>query len=162
MTKEEMQKAFEEGKTIQSNHQGIWKDYERQNQVDRPNFDYGGEGHWRVKPDIADHRKTGTFDLTSQHPDIYKQSVEMQSKLFKRGVSWHNTFADECCEDFSCCSHNATQEKQGWVKFPEGKPVIGSKPLWLFKNGDVEEIGYDGIGYRDSTHFLVLPQKPEV
>lgn len=56
----------------------------------------------------------------------------------------------------------ATQEKQGWVKFTESKPVIGSKPLWLFKNGDVEEIGYDGIGYKDATHFLVLPQKPEV
>lgn len=60
-----------------------------------------------------DHRKTGTFALISQHPDIYKQSVEMQTELFKRGVSWHNTFADECCPDFSCCSHKSQDQSSG-------------------------------------------------
>ena len=46
--------AFEEGKTIQSNHLGNWKDYVRQNQLDSPNFEYENIDNWRVKPALVD------------------------------------------------------------------------------------------------------------
>lgn len=49
----EMKNAYKSGKTIQSNHQGTWKDFVPQNQVDRPNFDHGLISNWRVKPDAS-------------------------------------------------------------------------------------------------------------
>ena len=50
--KGEILEAFSKGKTIQSNHDGKgWKDYERQNQLDKPNLDYGDISNWRIKPD---------------------------------------------------------------------------------------------------------------
>jgi hypothetical protein len=43
--------AFEQGKTIQANHNSTyWHDYVPQNQLDRPNLEYGTEANWRVKP----------------------------------------------------------------------------------------------------------------
>lgn len=54
--KEEIMQAFNEGKTIQSNHStGVWRDFRRHNQVDRPNVDYGNESNWRIKPTTMDY-----------------------------------------------------------------------------------------------------------
>lgn len=47
--KESILQAYREGKIIQSNHSGKWKDFIPQNQVDRPNVNYGSEKNWRVK-----------------------------------------------------------------------------------------------------------------
>jgi hypothetical protein len=41
--------AYSKGKTIQSNHSGKWSDFSPQNQVDRPNLNYGTEDNWRIK-----------------------------------------------------------------------------------------------------------------
>lgn len=49
--KDQLQYAWELGQVIQSNHSGEWKDFEKQNQLDRPNFDYGNIENWRVKPE---------------------------------------------------------------------------------------------------------------
>lgn len=49
-TKEMLLKAYKEGKTIQSKSSGNWKDFEPQNQLDYPNFDYGSIENWRIKP----------------------------------------------------------------------------------------------------------------
>ena len=49
-TKEEIIKAFNEGKVIQSKTSGKWKDFERQNQLDKPNLELGGIENWRIKP----------------------------------------------------------------------------------------------------------------
>jgi len=46
--------SFEQGKTIQYNQSGNWKDYVRQNQLDSPNFEYGNIDNWRVKPELVD------------------------------------------------------------------------------------------------------------
>lgn len=51
---EKLIKAWNEGKTIQSKSSGKWKDYERQNQLDSPNWEYGGIENWRVKNDDND------------------------------------------------------------------------------------------------------------
>lgn len=48
--KQELIRAYSIGKTIQSNHSGKWEDFVPQNQVDRPNFDYGNIDNWRIKP----------------------------------------------------------------------------------------------------------------
>ena len=48
---EKLEKAFREGKTIQSKSSGEWVDFVRQNQLDSPNWDYKGVDNWRVKPD---------------------------------------------------------------------------------------------------------------
>lgn len=42
--------AYYNGQTIQSNHSGGWSDFVPQNQVDKPNLDYGNETNWRIKP----------------------------------------------------------------------------------------------------------------
>lgn len=42
-------KSYHDGKTIQSNHSGEWREFEPQNQVDRPNVNYGTENNWRIK-----------------------------------------------------------------------------------------------------------------
>jgi len=34
---------------------------------------------------------------------FYKITVGFQWMLWKMGVSWHNSFFDECTPDFSCC-----------------------------------------------------------
>ena len=50
--KENIIKAYSEGKIIQSNHHtGDWNDFVPQNQVDRPNLDYGDKDNWRIKPE---------------------------------------------------------------------------------------------------------------
>ena len=41
--------AYSKGKTIQSNHSGKWSDFSPQNQVDRPNLNYGTKDNWRIK-----------------------------------------------------------------------------------------------------------------
>ena len=51
---EKLIKAWNEGKTIQSKSSGKWKDYERQNQLDSPNWEYGGIENWRVKNGCKD------------------------------------------------------------------------------------------------------------
>jgi hypothetical protein len=48
---EQLNSAYQNGKTIQSNHDGIWEDFIPHNQLDRPNFKYGGIDHWRIKPE---------------------------------------------------------------------------------------------------------------
>lgn len=50
MKKEEILQAYSEGKTIQANHSGKWTDFVSQNQVDKPNLDYGTLDNWRIKP----------------------------------------------------------------------------------------------------------------
>jgi hypothetical protein len=51
LTKEELIDAWNNGKTIQSNHHNEpWHDFIKHNQVDRPNFDYGELCNWRIKP----------------------------------------------------------------------------------------------------------------
>jgi hypothetical protein len=43
--------AFNQGKTIQFQNVGEkWHDFERQNQLDRPNVNYGYKEQWRIKP----------------------------------------------------------------------------------------------------------------
>lgn len=34
----------------------------------------------------------------------YRASIEAQTKSWLEGKPIHNTFSDECCPDFSCCS----------------------------------------------------------
>lgn len=48
--KQQLLTAYSIGKTIQYNHSGKWEDFVPQNQVDRPNFDYGNIDNWRIKP----------------------------------------------------------------------------------------------------------------
>ena len=43
--------AYSQGKTIQSNHSGKWEDFVSHNQLDKPNFSYGKESNWRIKPE---------------------------------------------------------------------------------------------------------------
>lgn len=33
----------------------------------------------------------------------YRDSLIHQTRLWMAGISWHNTYSDECCPDFSCC-----------------------------------------------------------
>jgi hypothetical protein len=33
----------------------------------------------------------------------YTDSLILQLERWREGWSWHNTFSDECCPDFSCC-----------------------------------------------------------
>jgi len=49
--KEVLSKAYKEGKIIQSNNSGEWINFEPQNQVDSPNFDYKSIDNWRIKPE---------------------------------------------------------------------------------------------------------------
>jgi hypothetical protein len=50
--KEEILEGFKQGKTIQSRFLSEdWKDFERQNQLDRPNLNLGTLENWRIKPD---------------------------------------------------------------------------------------------------------------
>lgn len=49
-TRESLLEAYKKGKTIQSNHTGEWKDFVPQNQLDRPNLNYGTLDNWRIKP----------------------------------------------------------------------------------------------------------------
>lgn len=37
------------------------------------------------------------------HKCMYWLSVKFQSILWVCGINWHNTFADECTQDFRCC-----------------------------------------------------------
>lgn len=47
--KEIILKGYNNNKTIQSNHCGKWKDFVPQNQLDKPNLNYGDESNWRIK-----------------------------------------------------------------------------------------------------------------
>jgi hypothetical protein len=51
MTRTELQKAFDEGKTLQVYCFNHWKDFVRQNQLDSPNFEHSGIENWRIKPE---------------------------------------------------------------------------------------------------------------
>ena len=47
--KEKLIIAWESGKTIQSKSSGKWEDFEKHNQLDKPNWEYGGIENWRIK-----------------------------------------------------------------------------------------------------------------
>lgn len=61
LLKEQILKAFKEGKTIQSRNGNEWKDFIPQNQVDKPNLDYGGIDNWRIKPETIKSDDTETL-----------------------------------------------------------------------------------------------------
>jgi hypothetical protein len=50
--KQEILDAYIQGKTIQCNMPDgkWWHDFVPQNQLDRPNVDYGTKNNWRIKP----------------------------------------------------------------------------------------------------------------
>lgn len=55
---QEILEAFNQGKTIQFKNTGEeWHDFERQNQLDKPNINYGYREQWRIKPDYDTERK---------------------------------------------------------------------------------------------------------
>lgn len=45
----------------------------------------------------------GYWVLKQEYKIPYEASVKQQLELWVAGKSTHNTFADECCPDFSCC-----------------------------------------------------------
>lgn len=50
--------AFEQGKTIQvKNNNNEWHDFERQNQLDKPNINYDNQENWRIKPNYDAERE---------------------------------------------------------------------------------------------------------
>ncbi len=74
--------AFNQGKTIQFKNTGEeWHDFERQNQLDKPNINYGYKEQWRIKPTFDEEKeeileKSGSYRLTPMMKDHIKQTVE--------------------------------------------------------------------------------------
>lgn len=60
--KEQILKAFKEGKTIQSKDGDEWVDFIPQNQVDKPNLDYRGIDNWRIKGETIKSDNTQTLE----------------------------------------------------------------------------------------------------
>lgn len=48
-------------------------------------------------------RSSAGFRRGRNHPRFYRFTYLLQSLLERIGIHWHNSFADECCSDFSCC-----------------------------------------------------------
>jgi hypothetical protein len=60
-------------------------------------FDKSDISNW-VKSEDGKH-----FELKPELMQPYKESAQKQLALWVAGNPQHNTFADECCPDFSCC-----------------------------------------------------------
>lgn len=77
--------AFNQGKTIQFKNTGQeWQDFERQNQLDKPNVNNGYKEQWRIKPTVDEERKeilekSGTFKITPMMEEIIREEEEKQS-----------------------------------------------------------------------------------
>lgn len=56
-----------------------------------------------IKPE-NDVRTTPAWLRCSRYPELYKESVIYQNKLQQNGIASHNHFADECTDDFACCT----------------------------------------------------------
>jgi len=91
--KEMLSKAYKEGKIIQFNSSGEWKDFEPQNQVDRPNFDYKID-NWRIKP--------GEPNLNTEEDTIMEVPMPVYSK---------EETLEEAANDFSSDNYYATQSE---------------------------------------------------
>jgi hypothetical protein len=80
--KEQILEAFKQGKTIQCNHNtNFWSSFVPQNQLDRPNVNYGTEKNWRIKPDYGAEREQllkdcGRDDVTPMMKEEKKYSRE--------------------------------------------------------------------------------------
>jgi hypothetical protein len=108
---EKLEKAFREGKTIQSKSSGEWVDFVRHNQLDSPNWDYKGVDNWRVKPDgsisecVKDVIQTQLTALEEAAQELYPTTIdsftdtgidmsESERLIFINGANWEkqNTF----------------------------------------------------------------------
>jgi hypothetical protein len=79
---EKLIKAWEAGKIIQSKSSGKWKDFERQNQVDSPNWEYGGVENWRVKNGCKD------CSVSLEDCDCLEKTVEFEEKRQIKKLEW--------------------------------------------------------------------------
>ena len=72
--REEILEAFKQGKTIQARKgkEEEWHDFIPQNQLDRPNINYGNWDNWRIKPD-GGHIPLDTVDRMST--TIHKERI---------------------------------------------------------------------------------------
>jgi hypothetical protein len=79
---QEILEAFNQGKTIQFKNTGEeWHDFERQNQLDKPNLNYGYKEQWRIKPNYDDEREqllkdSGRDDIIPMMKEEKKYSRE--------------------------------------------------------------------------------------
>jgi hypothetical protein len=91
---QELEKAFREGKTIQSNNSGKWVDFVRQNQLDSPNWEYQSIDNWRVKPEdesSPSDNKQETLEeaaLKMAHMLGKKDTFEIIKDVFIYGAKW--------------------------------------------------------------------------
>lgn len=79
--KQEILDAFSKGKTIQCNSfTEDWCDFLPQNQVDRPNLDFGSQNNWRIKPAEEEReeilRKSGAYDVTPMMKEELEEAAE--------------------------------------------------------------------------------------
>jgi len=89
--KEMLSKAYKEGKTIQSKSSGKWKDFEPHNQLDSPNFDYGGIDNWRIKPEDDPLEKAASSFIKSLPGVNYRSLFDFATQnkeAFKKGAEW--------------------------------------------------------------------------
>jgi hypothetical protein len=61
-----------------------------------------------------DYRMSREWVRCLNHPKLYKITNFIQNILLKVGISIHNSFANECTQDFSCCAINSNP----FIKIP--------------------------------------------
>jgi len=98
--KEIILEAYKEGKTIQYNHSGEWKDFIPHNQLDRPNLNYGTLDNWRVKPTLEeilpnqiwnDKKKEGIKKVILEHKvdrTVEQLSWELAKEKFEEKCNY--------------------------------------------------------------------------
>lgn len=55
---------------------------------------------------MQDYRDTKEGKWRFANPEHYKKTVEFQVFLQGIGIAWHNPLANECTNDFGCCTNS--------------------------------------------------------
>jgi len=55
--------------------------------------------------------------MKKQNKFLWDISCIWQFFLHKIGISWHNTYRDECTQDFNCCIPKCG--RKSWLRFPD-------------------------------------------
>ena len=84
-----------------------------------------------------DIRDTESFKRCIENPEVYRESIKFQNFLAQHGIAWHNTFSNECTEDFSCCEGDG-QYKTYLPSYYNFAKTIFEELFQKIKHGDME------------------------
>ncbi len=77
-------------------------------EMDMSNYDLSADGtEWVMKPEYA---------------KAYLASCDEQLECWVHGQSLHNSFANECCPDFSCCEPSLQWDAESRKAFQRASP----------------------------------------